>query len=106
MFWHKLALALGMSVADAQSKISRAEFLHWQAYYAKDPFGNERIDWLFGQLCCILANINRKKNSKSFKPKDFIPEWGKSSKRQTGRDMFMVLKAFAATRKDTIWKKG
>jgi hypothetical protein len=40
----------------------------------------ERHDSRFANLMCLLANINRGKNMKPFKPKDFMPRKKKSEK--------------------------
>jgi hypothetical protein len=38
----------------------------------------ERHDARFANLMCLLANVNRGKNSKPFKPTDFMPRKPKS----------------------------
>ena len=69
-----------MSVGEAQSKISRQEFLDWIVFDRIDPIGRERQDLYFAQLSTIIANSNRAATSKAFKVQDFLIEFGKSEK--------------------------
>jgi len=69
-----------MSVGEAQSKISRQEFLDWIVFDRIDPIGRERQDLYFAQLSTIIANSNRDATSKAFKVQDFLIEFGKSEK--------------------------
>ena len=43
-------------------------------------FENELADRRTARICCVLANINRKKHSKAFKEEDFLPKKKKSRK--------------------------
>lgn len=50
------------------------QFQGWQAYYALEPWGEERADLRNGLLCALTANINRDpKKGKAFGPADFMP---------------------------------
>lgn len=46
------------------------------AYYRINPFGDERADLHAGIVASTIANANRDKKSKSFKPSDFMPQFG------------------------------
>ena len=76
MFWFKLAIGLGCSVREAQQKISPDEFMDWIAYDRIQPIGPERADLLTGIQCATLANINRGRKQRAYRPKDFMPEYG------------------------------
>lgn len=39
------------------------------------PLGPERLDYLFAQLQATIANANRGKRGKTYKPADFAPRW-------------------------------
>lgn len=95
MFWHKLALGLGMSIYEAQQKISTTEFRSWQAFYALEPFGEARTEFMLAQLCCIVANSNRGKSTKAFKVGDFIPKYGEQKRHKTGAELEAIFKQFA-----------
>lgn len=60
-------------------------FREWTTYAALEPFGETRADLRAGIIASVYANANRKKNSRAFKPKDFMPTWGPS--RQSTDDM-------------------
>jgi hypothetical protein len=80
MFWHRLAVALGMSIAQAQAEISPDEFRSWVAFDRIEPLGGRRADIHAGIIASVVANCNRAKNGKAFKPEDFIPKWGERQK--------------------------
>ena len=63
-----------MTVAELESRMTTREFGEWLAYYAYDPFGNERGDLRSAVLCALLANINRdsKHHPRPFKTEDFL----------------------------------
>ncbi|MBX9877636.1 MAG: DUF4035 domain-containing protein [Candidatus Obscuribacterales bacterium] len=62
-----------MSVAQAQREINLVEFVHWQAFYKIEPFGEQRDDFRNGYLMSLLANINKSKDARAFKAIDFMP---------------------------------
>lgn len=47
------------------------EIAEWMAYAELEPFGSRHRDEHFGIATSVLANINRKRDSKPFQPKDF-----------------------------------
>ena len=71
-FWHKLALALGMSVRRAQQEIDAREYASWVAYHRLDPFGNERADFHAALIAWTVASMMRSKGPAP-KFKDFSP---------------------------------
>jgi len=76
--WYKLALALGMSVAQAQREISAREFAGWIAYDQLDPYGLDRVELIGAQICATLANLHSKRR---YKPADFMPQWDRPPRR-------------------------
>jgi hypothetical protein len=42
------------------------------------PLGPERLDHLFAMLQATIANANRGKKSRPYKPEQFMPGWGRS----------------------------
>lgn len=95
-FWFQLALALGMSVREAQEKITSREFVEWMAFYRLEPWGEWRGDYQAGMVCSTVANIVRKKGSGRYKPSDFIPKFGESArKQQSAEHMKQLLFSFA-----------
>lgn len=69
------------------------------AYWELEPFGDE---WRQATLVAsILLNTNRKKGSKAITPDELLPI-PRREKRQTGREMLNVMKAFAAARNKAV----
>lgn len=69
-----------MSVARAQEEISSQEFVLWQAFNRQDPYGQWRADAVGGIIAATIANANRGKGSRSYKPKDFVMEFKPKTK--------------------------
>ena len=90
MFWHTLALALGMSVRRAQEEIDEDEFRWWMVYNRMSPIGRDRIDYGFAQVSSTIANVNRAKGQKPYHAKDFMPQYG-SKPKQTIEQMKQLL---------------
>ena len=51
-------------------------FTEWAAFFGLEPFGYEIENWRTGQVCSLIANVNRnpKKKPDPYKPKDFMPK--------------------------------
>jgi len=78
--------------------ISSRKLSEWMAYYQIEPFGEERGDLRAAIIASTLANIWRGKNSKSYKPSDFMPKFDEQQNRggaQTAEQMRQMLSAFA-----------
>ena len=95
MFRHKLALQLGCTVRELNHRVSAKELIDWYAFYYLQPFGDERADLRNALTSCIIANAFRKKGSRSFKPKDFMPFAGPSAP-QTADEQKQQLQLIAA----------
>ncbi|MGH2437501.1 MAG: phage tail assembly protein T [bacterium] len=76
-----------MSVRQAQAEITGNEFAEWIAYMELEPFGEERGDLRSAIIACTVANANRRKGARPFRPEDFMPDFDgsrKQAKRLTG----------------------
>ena len=51
----KLALELGCTVSDLESRLSVAELREWVAYSLCDPFGTWREDFNSAKICASMA---------------------------------------------------
>ena len=58
----------------------------------------KRLDYRAALICSVIANVNRGKRQKAFKPKDFMP---RERRRQTHEEMLAYVKAMQAA-----WDKG
>jgi hypothetical protein len=59
-------------VAWGLEHISSRELAEWIEYYKVEPFGQERADLQAGVVASTIANVNRDKKSKVYKPGDFL----------------------------------
>lgn len=76
-------MALGWpSVAWGLAHISARELAEWEAYYAIEPFGEERADLRAGIIAATVANAHRdaKKHKHGFKAEDFMPKFDRPQK--------------------------
>jgi len=68
----RLALALGMTVADLESRMTARELGEWMAYDRLEPIGEWRGDVRAGIIAATIANASRSKGKRA-KPADFMP---------------------------------
>lgn len=68
-FRFRLALALKMTVAELESRMTEGEFNEWAKYYSLEPFGEERADLRNALLCEVIARCN---GAKGVKLTDFL----------------------------------
>jgi len=73
-----------MTVAELLGCISSRELTEWQAYFSVEPFGEDRADLRSAIIACVMANAWRGKNSRKFKLKDFMPNFGPQEKQSVG----------------------
>ena len=55
--------------------MTSGQFTEWQAYFAEDPWGEERADLRSGILASLFAEAHRDaaKRPEPFRPVDFMP---------------------------------
>jgi hypothetical protein len=92
-FWHRLAIALGMTLKEVQSRVDSAEFSRWQAYYKVEPFGEERADMRSAVIASTLANIHRGKG-KAYTLNDFMIDFSGKEKK-SAKEMSDIFSLFA-----------
>lgn len=76
------------------AEMSSAQFAEWMAYSALEPWGEERDDLRMAITASTIANGNRGKNQKPFKPQDFMPNFEPETEEQA-RDR-LIAKALNA----------
>lgn len=69
----RLALAIGCTIRELEARMDSREFAEWEAYFAIEPWGEERADLRAALLTCLTANLNRKKGAPPYRPADFMP---------------------------------
>ena len=64
------------------AEISSVQFAEWMAYSRLEPWGEERDDLRMAIIASTIANVNRGKNTKAFKPQDFMPSFEPETEEQ------------------------
>lgn len=69
----RLALALGMTVAELGQRMSSVELSEWAVFFELEPLDADS-EWRAGLVASTIANVNRdpKKLSRAFSPEDFM----------------------------------
>jgi hypothetical protein len=76
------------------AEISSEQLSEWMAYSKLEPWGEDRDDLRMGIVASVIANSNRGKGQKPFKPTDFMPSFEPvDPEEQTAR---LLAKAMAA----------
>jgi hypothetical protein len=95
LFAFDLAKELGRVDVDAMlAEVPLALMYEWMEYASRKPFGEERADLRSGIIAATIANANRGKGGKRFKPSDFMPKFGRRARRQTPEQIGQVMEAF------------
>lgn len=76
------------------AEITSVQFAEWMAYSRLEPWGQDRDDLRMGIVASTIANVNRGKNQKPFKPDDFIPDFEPETEEQAAERL--IAKAMAA----------
>jgi len=61
------------------------------AYYRVEPFGEMPAHWRTGMVAATIANVNRGRGRRAFKPQDFMPQEPQPKRRQTVADQKKLL---------------
>lgn len=89
--WFRVAALLGMPVAEAQQRLSSAEFVDWCAFYSLEPWGYDIGNWRMGVLGATVANYSGNVK-KALKPSDFFPQRPKKLSRKETAEYLKRLK--------------
>jgi len=76
--------------------MSARELDEWAAYYAVEPWGEERADLRTGILAALQANLWRKSGTPAVKPADFMPDFlGREAEEQSPEDQMAMMRLAA-----------
>lgn len=65
-------MALGKTHDELMGAIDTQELNEWRAFWELEGgFGDMKQDMRIGQVCSTIANVNRSRKTKPFKPDDF-----------------------------------
>jgi hypothetical protein len=84
-----------MPVDEMLDRMSSRELTEWMVYEEENgPLGPGRSDQLAALVAAVIANANRSKRGRTFKPADFMPRWGHRRRRQSPEEQTAVMQAF------------
>ena len=66
---------LKKTVGEILDTVDSAELTEWMAFSTLEPLDGDRADIHAAQVCAMMANQWRGKDSKLFEVVDFIPDW-------------------------------
>lgn len=64
------------------AEMTSAQLSEWMAFYRLEPWGEERADLRAGIVASTIANSNRGKGQKPFKPQQFMPDFEPETEEQ------------------------
>ena len=70
------------------------QFAEWMAFSTIEPWGQDRDDLRMGIVASTIANANRGKNTKAYKPQDFMPQFEPETEEQAAERL--IAKAMLA----------
>ncbi len=76
------------------SEITSKQFAEWMAYSRLEPWGEKRDDLRMGIVASTVANVNRGRNQKPYRPQDFMPSFEPETEEQAAERL--IAKARAA----------
>ena len=62
--------------------------MEWIAYNQISPWTLDRTDWLFAQVCALVASAA---GGKKVKVKDYVPSWDGETTRKSPEEMWNYL---------------
>ncbi|MBA3730441.1 MAG: DUF4035 domain-containing protein [Sphingomonas sp.] len=67
-------MVLGLTVDELGARMSAREFVAWQVFAAREPFGEARGDLQAAHIASVIANVNRdpKSRPQPFTARDFL----------------------------------
>ena len=95
-----------MPVAELLARTPSRELTDWMAYEKMTgPLGPERADLHAGIIAATIANANRGKGKRRFRPADFMPKWDRP-RATTPSAMANMLKTLTRKMGGRVRKRG
>lgn len=83
-----------MTRAELLRRISSREISEWMEFYKVEPFGMDAEYLGHAITATTVANVNRGKGQKAYKPQDFMPKFG--TEEQTPEEMLQFAAMYTA----------
>lgn len=104
-FAFRLALTLGAAHPDyLLPYLTSRQFCDWMEFYEMEPWGSDMEFLRTGIVASTIANCHRDSRKPAFKPKDFMPQFGKPSGQTMEETKAKMSEAMAALEQNA--KKG
>ncbi len=89
------------------AEMSLRTWHEWVAYFQIEPFGEERADVRSATIASTVANASRtKRGQRAFKIGDFMPDYGRQTKKQSAAEQEAIFSAFADAHNRARKKRG
>lgn len=72
---------MGRTVGELKRTLSAAEFELWQVYHLLSPITPDREDFRAGIVACTVANTQRTRTQRAYKPEDFTIQYERKPRR-------------------------
>lgn len=83
-------------MAELLARISSRELTEWMLYYQVEPFGEERGDLRSAVVAATVANTQRGKKGRPFKPAAFMPQFEKARQEHGWEEQLQVVEMLNA----------
>lgn len=70
--------------------LTGAQMQEWEHFYQIEPWGSEVEELRFGNICSVLANLQRSSSSQPFKASDFLITYVKPRPEYQSTDELMA----------------
>lgn len=67
------------------------QMYEWEQFYQVEPFGAQVEELRFGNICAVLANINRDSKQSAYSPSDFLVTFKAKKERQSVDDLMAAI---------------
>lgn len=96
---------LGVTVAEAKSRLSANEWRAWREWLAREPDTGERLDWWLSRILATMLNQNRRPGTSPIRAESLCPDrWATGEPDTSGRSGMLSGQALGAAFK--AWAKG
>ena len=75
------------------AELSSTQIAEWMAYFRLEPSGERRADLRAGIIASTVANAHRAKDSRPYKPQDFMPDFEQGTDEDEAAALFAKAQA-------------
>lgn len=75
------------------AEMTSTQIAEWMAYFRLEPFGERRADLRAGIIASTVANAHKAKDSRPYKPQDFMPDFEQGTDEDEAAALFAKAQA-------------